>query len=509
MSSKIKNNKVNNTTDFSLFGCISDIFIFVILCVLPLVVTDSYFNILDTKYYFYVGSAILFAVASIIIKHKSLVRRFVITDWALAAFLLIALISTVISDYFYEAFWGNEGRYSGLFLLGLYGIVYYFVSKFATLKRWYLDAFLLSAMLVCVFGITDYFRLDILGFKEYVIREQLDIFVSTMGNINTYTAFVGMVTAVVTVLFATEKKISKLVFYCICMIISFFALIMGISDNAYLSLAALLALLPLYLFGSKIGARRYLIIVASFFTVVQCIDWINSSFMGDYVVGIDSAFNLIVKFKGLPFVVLGLWLLVWGWFTLDRFEKVKKNICGNRLRLVWLFILLVVCCVIAWVVYDANMNDHAAHYGALSSYLIFNDEWGTHRGYIWRNAMECYRDFSPIKKIFGSGPDTFGIILLDKTKGNIYGEIFDAAHNEYLHYLITVGAAGLLAYLVYIGSFIVRCIRKKLSDPHVIAIVLAVICYMVQALVNLNLPIVTPIMWLFLALGMAGCREDI
>ena len=62
-----------------------------------------------------------------------------------------------------------------------------------------------------------------------------------------------------------------------------------------------------------------------------------------------------------------------------------------------------------------------------------------------------------IQKIFGYGPDTFGIV----TKANNYPEMFDryyetfdSAHNEYLQYLVTIGPFGLLAYLGIHGSII-------------------------------------------------------
>lgn len=46
---------------------------------------------------------------------------------------------------------------------------------------------------------------------------------------------------------------------------------------------------------------------------------------------------------------------------------------------------------------------------------------------------------------------------------------FDNAHNEYLHYLITVGITGLIAYLVFIISFIVRVIRKAGKNQYIVA----------------------------------------
>ena len=538
MSSVKTDKRKNSKSDSALLSHTIDIFTFLILCLFPLFVMDRYYNILQAKYYFYIGSVVLLVVAVIFagcIEHNKLeqyftsfkwnefIRKFSVTDVALLVFLIIAGISTISSDYVYESFWGNEGRYSGLFLLCLYGVAYFCVTRFGKLKTWYLDAFLIANLLVCIFGITDYFKMDLLHFKVGMLEEQKFMFTSTIGNINTYTALVGMVTAVSAVLFATENKWKKQCFYFASLVISFFALVMGISDNAYLSLAALFGLLPLYLFKDKKGVKSYLMMLAAFFSVIQCIDWINAG-MGDRVLGIDSAFNIIVKYDGLLSIVILLWVICIIVYGLDYANTKKKNQdadihihdsegdekkwtgCGV-LRIIWLAIVIICILGVGYALFDVNVQGNTERYGALGGYLLFNDDWGTHRGYIWRNAMECFEQFPMMKKVFGFGPDTFGIVLLDKTQGNIYGQIFDNAHNEYLHYLITVGITGLIAYLAYIISFIVRVIREAGKNQYIVAAFFAVICYSTQAFVNLNLPIATPIMWMFLMLGELGIRE--
>ncbi|HIX16063.1 MAG TPA: O-antigen ligase family protein [Candidatus Hungatella pullicola] len=501
---------------------IIDIFVFLVLCLFPLVVTDFYFNILVTKYYFYVGSVLVLAVLlffdALLEREKvgqwfsafqwSKFRKSItVTDVSLLIFLVVAVISTVCSDYVYESFWGNEGRYSGLFLLSFYGFAYYAVSRFGTLKSWHLDGFLIASILVCLFGITDYFQLDILGFKKEMVESQKALFTSTLGNINTYTAFVGMVGAAASVLFAMEKNRKKLVFYYAAMVVSLFALIMGVSDNAYLSLLALLGFLPLLLFKTRDGMKRYLIIVSTVLTVFQCISWINHA-LPEMVLGIDSAFNLIADNERLIWGVLAMWAVTGVFYAYD----FKTGRTGDRIykvpRLVWLGMLALVFVAAAYMWADVNLRGNANGYGPLGTYLLFNDDWGTHRGYIWRNAMESFSQFSLFKKIFGFGPDTFAMILMDKTADNIYGEIFDNAHNEYLHYLLTVGAAGLAAYLMFIGSFIVRAAKKAGENKLVAAAVFAVICYCAQATVNLNLPIATPVMWMFLMLAASAIKKQ-
>ncbi|MEG2700158.1 MAG: O-antigen ligase domain-containing protein, partial [Hungatella sp.] len=219
----------------------------VILCIFPLVYHDFYFDILKTKYQFYYMTILLMMLALLAVSGyaaitrpvsgrtrqslHSFVKKLTVPEWAMLSFLFVATCSTIFSEYRFEAFWGNEGRYTGLFLLLIYGLAFFAISRGLRFKSWYLDAFLAASMLVCLLGITDYFQLDLLHFKANMKPEQLNMFLSTLGNINTYTAYVALVLAISATLFATSRKWGYTIWYAVCMVISFFAIIMGNSDN--------------------------------------------------------------------------------------------------------------------------------------------------------------------------------------------------------------------------------------------------------------------------------------
>ena len=93
--------------------------------------------------------------------------------------------------------------------------------------------------------------------------------------------------------------------------------------------------------------------------------------------------------------------------------------------------------------------------------------------------------------------------MLEKT-----GLVFDTAHNEYIQYLLTIGPIALLGYLVFlVGScrIMVKAYRK---NPYILACVTGVLCYGVQAIVNLNLPIVTPMLWFWLSVGIGLVKRN-
>lgn len=577
----MENNKNIQTDSFadtcrSIISGVISVFLLALVVGLPLYLHDSYFDILQSKYqWYYVSFLIMLAVVLILglimlaidfkefggehakalfsaLKPKNWKKTFHPADAAVILFWAASVISTFQSEYFYESFWGNEGRYSGLFLMTLYVVMYFVVSRFWKGKAFMMQAFLAAGLIVCGIGITDYFRLDILNFRAHINPDQSDIFTSTLGNINTYTAYVALVMAASAAMFATAKGWLKTCWYYLCLVVSFFAIILGCSDNAYLALGAMFALLPLLIFRNRQGIVRYLVILATFATVIQCIDYINQAY-ADIVIGLDSLFKILVNLPGLLVIVILLWCLAVGvalYFKKQEKKDVaallagrwnaaseEQTVSGNQNRKakrkfslvqIWLGLIVLGVLAVVLMLIDANALGHGERYGSLGNYLVFNDNWGTMRGYIWRKSLELYANFPLMHKLFGYGPDTFGIMTTQTFMGDMISatsQVFDTAHNEYLQYLLTIGPIGLVAYLVFIIGNCRKmakywiCENEKKSGMAgseglparsicVIGCMFAVICYCTQALVNLNLPITAPVMWGVMSMGVAYCRKD-
>lgn len=511
---------------------LAGIFVAVIFGIFPLVFHDYYFDILDVKYIFYYVSVLilisLFLLAAAVFLYKdkkekgigclkNIRERFSwhqwkAVDWAMIAFFAAAAISTFQSEYFYESFWGNEGRFCGLFLIMLYTASFFIISKCLDFKQWYLDIFLAAGMIACMIGILQYFNIDPIGFKADISPKDYDIFTSTFGNINTYTSYVALLAGVSTVLFAIEKNIWRSLWYLLCVVISFMGLITGISDNAYLTLFALFGLLPLYLFNCLNGVKKYVLLTAVLGSEFQIFHWINET-MGDRVLELNGFFNVILGFQWLGICVAVLWITSVLLYIFDAVRKKSSDVqkYSNTGRWIWLGVLAAAAGVLLYILYDVNIQGNTEAYSSLHKYLLFNDDWGTHRGYIWRISMECYKDFPFIHKIFGFGPDTFGILTVQSYYDemiSLYNEKFDSVHNEYLQYLVTLGIVGLAAYVSFIVLSIKEMVRSAKKEPAVMAIVFAVICYCAQATVNISVPVVAPIMFTLVMTGIAAGRKE-
>ncbi|PST34851.1 O-antigen ligase family protein [Enterocloster lavalensis] len=494
----------------------------VIIGVFPLVFRDFYFDILNFKTYFYYWVVISFAAMFLVVNAAFLIlsiylgclrnpargRRIDASDWSMLDFILIAGISTLQSVYPAAALLGSEGRFSGLLMWIAYAFMYFVVSKNLRLRQWYLDLFLAAGMAACAIGILLYFDIDPIGFRTLMEPAQYYMFTSTIGNINAYTSYAALLSGASTLLFFVEESRIRKKWYLFCMSVSFFALITGMSDNAYLAILALIGLLPLYAFKNLKGVRTYTFILA----VLMSEFWILQRLLSphsDAAGRMGGLYRVISGSHYLIVLVAALWVI---YVVLRRIVQKLPDAHPlmrdwNRGRWLWLAFLAAGVILTGFALYDVNVRGNAGNYGGLAQYLAINDDWGTHRWYIWRIGLERYSGFSITQKLFGTGPDTYGLVVMENDYDEMvrrYGEFFDSAHNEYLQYLVTVGLAGLAAYLALLATSVCKMVRSAGKRPYVMAIAFAIICYAAQAAVNISVPIVTPVMLMLLAMGVSG-----
>ncbi|MFC2469973.1 MAG: O-antigen ligase family protein [Lachnoanaerobaculum gingivalis] len=517
--------------------------------IFPLIYNDFYFDILQTKYYTVLTLSIIMILALIVIcgfaggfknffdnlNKKGFAvwfkEEFSIWDICILVFWLMSALSTAFAGRFVmESITGDKGRYSGLLLISIYVIIFFTVSRMFSFSKVYFTVFLAVSIPVCLFGYTDYFNMDILGFKEKISPEQWPIFTSTIGNINTYTAVLAFYIAIAGTLFITTpfksdngrgESIGKISFYYVIMLMNFIALTMGTSDNGYLTLAAFFGLVPFVAFRTMEGVRRFVLTIFTYLLGIKIIQLINISYAGK-VLGISGLFDFISDFKYLDLVIVAFAIIVIIMYVLEYRKKEKRRdneALLRSLRYIWLAILVIIFAAIVFMGMKINSDVTAAKekYGALADYFVFNDSWGTFRGYIWRAAVEEYMKFPLLHKIFGSGPDTFGLyigLLRNEEMTSVTGQFFDATHNEYIQFLFTLGPIATISYILSLILPSVEALRTRLFYlrdntmlPYLYACAIAVICYATQAVVNLNLPVVTPFLWIFLSIMVAILRD--
>lgn len=294
----------------------------------PLFMSNKYYNIQDDKMYFMIYVTAVFAAVTAVMgivlfikKRKNTVsagaadknstaeatgsadniikaarlRGWVTEHTAFAdrfalCFFLVLIISTACSKWSYEAFWGNMGRYQGLYLWIFYMAAYLMISRFYTPKQWHMDIFMLVGLIVCGWGVLDFFYKSPFGWQESARDYMAFDFSSTIGNVNLLTGFEGIMLIVSSAMFIGNRDAEgygacaltaanegsdgskKTAFAALIRDILYYAtafaammgLICGFSDNAVISVGCAVCFLPFFAFGNVRRLIRYIGLLAGY-----------------------------------------------------------------------------------------------------------------------------------------------------------------------------------------------------------------------------------------------------
>ena len=552
---------------------IVNIYTLFLMVVFPLFMTDSYFNIQESKMYCFLYSTM--AAAGLILtiavvgrlkgvswdnnaEKGSFRSRFkksmMPADWFAALFLIVVLLSTACSEWKYEAFWGNMGRWQGCFLLSWYVVAYALISRFYRPKQWHMDLFIAAGLVVCVWGVLDCFWKSPIGWQleRGAVNEKALDFSSTIGNVNVLTAVEGMYLMAASAMFIGVERVSgpvegattkvkpvyaaRLALYYITACAAFMGLVCGCSDNALISAAAAICFLPFLAFRSMKGIVRYAALLAGYIGTMLLTGYIGHREGQKVVIRwkwgklLEMSMEQQELIRKLLIAALVLLAILSAIYVLSMKKKAPADAVtvsetpwkGSKpLRILWACLGVLAACVLIWVFYDANHGGHPELYAPYRKFIIFDDAWGTHRGYNWRLAMKYIKDFPLYKKLLGSGPETYGIYthvydhyaMMDK-----FAETYDSPHNEWLQYLFTTGILGFVGYYgmvkcaLWSGFGIGRKTVKEGAGYAGIALMGAAFAYALQAytlqsFVNISIPVIVPMVFLSLGVCVAVGRQ--
>ena len=115
------------------------------------------------------------------------------------------------------------------------------------------------------------------------------------------------------------------------------------------------------------------------------------------------------------------------------------------------------------------------------------------------------------KPFLGTGPDTLKLRLEDDFTKEYYEyllnekEYIDKAHNEFLEYAVSDGIFTVIAYVALLVVIIIGLIKNKKDDINKV-LLLVIIGYILQSMLNISTVGVAQIFWIIL--GYAVCRNN-
>ena len=484
-------------------GLLTAAYLCAVFLVHPLVFSNYYFNITETKQAFFLVASgvylllLLFARIALppdfgVARGRLSLHPAVI---AMLAFFAVSLVGGLISRYPGEVFFGENNRYQGLLTLSCYAFLLFAISRREIDPVWPERAFLLGACIVSVLGVLHHYGIDPLGFAQNLRASDRGRFLSTIGNADFYAGYIVLAFCVSLGFFLrARKRWTRTLSVLVLAIVSFGTLVAG-SDSTALGLFAIALLFPIGLFSNRTALRRYLLALALFAFIALVFGLLRSVLPSATYV---SAFAL--RFATLPVAgsVLAATLLLWLVMRKTSSERLLRLRKPYWISLVALVLLAAAALVLLNTVFSK------VPLGGAARYLRFSPGWGTDRGKIWMFAARVYDRYTPLQKVFGAGPGA--LFHADAIQRVFSDAALDAAHNEYLQYLLVSGAAGLAAYLFALVFALRAGIRKSGLSPAARGLSVALAAYAVQAVVNIAQPMSTPLV--FLIIGVFISRSS-
>lgn len=471
------------------------------ITVFPLVFWDFYFDIADTKFVFFAATTLgtiltlLFDLIVTVIKKNEVQYIIPKTGIWILIWSLINFISFIISDYRNIAFIGTKGRNFGLVTVLCIAIMF-FVVQFSSLpKKIIINIFIVSSCLVAILGILNSYGIDILGFYREVRLDLRMFYQTTLGHIDICSSFYGITLGISMAMMVFEKRTGYKKYYFFTSALIFCAQYCSGCDSGYINL--LVIFVTLYIFIKEVEQFKDLCVLAGIFvTLAKVLLIVNGIF--DSSKEMDS---LTLLFGNTYFFLCSLIVLILIMLFVNKTGKMHK-------KMVFFCLVVGIIAVALGVIYFTFI-DKKKDIGIITKLLRFNDEWGSRRGYVWRITVENFSSLPIVNMFFGTGPDTMEPVLSAKYAEEMlfrFDAFYDNAHNEYLQYLTVNGILGLISYIGIIVTALYENYKKKMCTDYVeLALITGIMCYVIQAVVNINQVITTPFLFLMVAVL---CKYD-
>lgn len=478
------------------------------LCILPLAYRNAFFDINRFKVQMvYVFGAIFTGVGLMLLANRraSLRVGFLTGSGMPIISLMLFGLGCVITcgrhAFPKTMLTGSEGRYCGLYFL-LCCLVMFMVVVRGKLNGKQMVCCVCGAASICAWlGIVNACGLDPLQFYGRMQENQKTLFLSTIGNIDFFGAYMAMIAPVAIASFSLSDS-RESIFWGSCSLLLLLGVSASRSDTAYF--AVQLAFCALFVLSAS--SYRTMMRTLAFWSF----SWFSLPLLqrlmlvGRWELAYEGVLGMLCR-SGLAFLLglafLGGMILC---FLLQRKGGVPKEkrvritvrivICGGLLLLVgliWLF-----TCVFPEI-----------DLAGAETLLRYGDEWGTRRGFVWRCAFQALSDYEPIEWIFGKGIDHARSILspyFDRKDMLAYG-VFNDAHNQLIQFLLTGGLWAALSMLGFHCLTIHALGKRAEKEPLLIGIRASMIGYSLIAMLSVTQPILVATYLMLSALGLSHC----
>ncbi len=481
---------MNGKTESKAYSKFCILFLCVLFIGLPLVMHNGYFNISATKSLFFLAVGTLFAGISAITALFYIIRKrkspliFAPLDFSLIAFAAMTVLSAALSEYYLDVWLGRNSRFQGALVILLYVIIYISISNgLPKVDTSWLPIRVSAIVFTVVALIAIFHAFDVSpgNLFDRIIEKQRIQFISTIGNINFFSAYVCLCLPAFLICAVEEVGLRNNILWAVVLTLSGPAAVLTGSEGFVVGFAAFIAVSPFFLIDNK---RRFV----RFFAFLSLVLASGAVFCNVYLLIPGHVYEPAALMRVLLSPIPALFLIS-SLLAVCFFAKKRENFRDGFRKVYLGLIIAAVLLIISLFVYT-NLRPGSL----LDRFFLLDDYWGSKRILIWKTCIECMSDFSLKDILFGVGPESLQNLM--EARGIT---VIDQAHNEYLQTLISTGIFGLLAQISVIALTAIAAIRSRKQSLLSVALFLGLAAYYAQAVFNIAQGFTSPIVYTYIA----------
>ncbi len=523
--------KQNRNVMYELEGAVTGLFVILMVGFFPLFFQDGYFNITDAKLLFFYFCGAGLVVLTIILAgagylqvrkdnkigrkdtggakrdYKEIIKDIPVVSWFTGGLLLTVLISTVCSAYPSESFYGTDGRRLGAIVFLLCMAVYLILGKYLQPGIWIAWIFLISNGLVSLVMILQFWGINVFHMWDNMVSADIGMFASTIGNVNACCTYFCIVLPVGMVLFYLSDALLSRVLYGLVLVLGFYGAYATTSDSWILGVGTAFLVLLCFSFRSHDSLKRFFETCMVFWASSLLLKITLLAGAGNVEAVMLQRFRILSmqNFMINKFVLLaeGIVLLL-GIFLMKKAEKKKLEIPYQKIRRIFVFLVVLAIGIVALLVLIANLSANKQWEGTFQwmNRLVLQDDFGSSRGVIWKQTWNAWKKLPVGRKFFGYGLNCFYQFLYQYQGVELSGyagRIIDP-HNEALLFLSISGIFGAVCYFGFLISNAVSAGRMSRQYPIMMIGTVAICSYLAQSMVNNPTAFLTPTLFLYLGI---------
>lgn len=533
------------------------IYVFTMLIFYPLYYQNGYRDMGDAKYSFFKSTSTVFLIffliflASWMVVYRekfhisSIIRRFSITDWFVAAFLVLSYLSYLLSEYRNpavpgdsSALMGYNGWYMGVVSQIMFVLIYFAVSRFWKWSEFTLFSAIVTSGAIFQIAILQRFSIDPLRMYEGdtlmtfvgLGPEHIEKFLSTLGQTTWFSSYVVLVFPLAVFYYWYDDRRWVRILTGVVTALGFGCLCTAHSDSGYVAFVLILMVFFWFSLESYKSFARFLEILliglASFRIIgimqrcypERLIQLVTEDEKISFFIT-QSTFMLVALVVVAVLYIVFCLICVFSLKELLKFGKGQKSNTVNTKakgfdisKLLWLRKLMIVAAVMVLlgvvlaIVFTTKrmLPDSLAGFYNVG-FFNFNDYWGNCRGFNWKVSLQAIQNASFKDMLVGVGPDCFAMSMdkycAEEVASFWGGMKLACAHNEFLNMMVTQGILGVAVYVGIFISFIVRCTKSGIKTKLVVPFCAAALAYMGHNFFCYQQCICTPTVFLLMGIG--------